>query len=208
MSWWTTHVTPRLVEVGSTSEGMLDYRRRVCAGLTGRVVELGFGGGANLEVLPPEVTSVVAIEPSDVAWQLSEKRRTRAGVPVERGGLDGQRIDLPDESVDSALSTLTLCTIPDAEAALREVVRVLGPGGALHFFEHGLAPDSGVERWQHRLEPLQMRLFDGCHLTRRIDDLVSGAGLVIETIERAYVPTPGFMRPWVYGYLGRAVRPA
>ena len=99
---------------------------------------------------------------------------------VERGGLDGQRLDLPDANVDSVLSTLTLCTIPDAEAALHEVVRVLRPGGALHFFEHGLAPDTDVERWQHRLEPLQMRVFDGCHLTRRIDRLVEGSGLVME----------------------------
>lgn len=208
MSWWTTHVTPRLVEVGSTSDDMLAYRRRVCAGLTGRVVELGFGGGANLEALPPEVTSIVAIEPSDVAWRLSEKRRARSTVSVERGGLDGQRLDLPDESADSVLSTFTLCTIPDAEAALDEVVRVLRPGRALHFFEHGLAPDADVERWQHRLEPMQMRIFDGCHLTRRIDQLVEGSGLVLDTIERAYAPSPGFMRPWLYGYLGRAVRPA
>jgi SAM-dependent methyltransferase len=208
VSWWTTHVTPRLVDVGSTSDDMLAYRRRVCAGLTGRVVELGFGGGANLEALPPEVTSIMAIEPSDVAWQLSQKRRARSAVRVERGGLDGQRLDLPDGNVDSVLSTLTLCTIPDAEAALHEVRRVLRPGGALHFFEHGLAPDTGVERWQHRLEPLQMRVFGGCHLTRRIDRLVEGSGLVIESIERAYAPSPGIMRPWLFGYLGRAVRPA
>jgi SAM-dependent methyltransferase len=206
MGWWATQVTPRLVEVGSTSEDMLALRRRVCEGLTGRVVELGFGGGANLEALPPGVTGIVAIEPSDVAWQLSEKRRARSSVPVERGGLDGQRLDLPDESADAVLSTLTLCTIPDVGTALREVVRVLRPGGALHFFEHGLAPDEDVERWQHRLEPLQMRLFDGCHLTRPIDQLVEEAGLVIEMIERAYLPAPAVMRPWVFGYLGRARR--
>jgi SAM-dependent methyltransferase len=208
VGWWTTQVTPRLVEVGSTSPDMLTYRQRVCDGLTGQVVELGFGGGANLEVLPPSVTRIIAIEPSDVAWQLSQKRRARSRVPVERGGLDGQRLDLPDESADAVLSTLTLCTIPDVEAALRGVVRVLRPGGSLHFFEHGLSPDADVERWQHRLEPVQRRVFDGCHLTRRIDELVTGAGLVLETIERAYAPGPGFMRPWVFAYLGRAIKPA
>ena len=148
----------------------------------------------------------MAIEPSDVAWGLSEKRRARASVPVERGGLDGQRLDLPDESVDGVLSTFTLCTIPDAAAALREVVRVLRPGAALHFFEHGLAPDAGVVRWQHRLEPLQKRAFAGCHLTRTIDEVVAGSGLCVEWIERDYGPFPRLMRPWGYGYLGRARR--
>ena len=206
MGLWSTQVTPRLVEYGSASEEMLVYRRRVCEGLTGRVVELGFGGGANLEALPPEVTGFVAIEPSDGAWRRSAERRARAGVPVERGGLDGQRLDLPDASVDAALSTLTLCTIPDADAALREVVRVLRPGGALHFFEHGLAPDDDVARWQRRIEPVQKRVFDGCHLTRQIDELVERSGLVMDWIERAYAPAPRPMRPWVYGYLGRARR--
>ena len=141
-----------------------------------------------------------------MAWRRSEKRRARAAVPVERGGLDGQRLDLPDASVDAVLSTLTLCTIPDADAALREVVRVLRPGGALHFFEHGLAPDDDVARWQRRIEPVQKRVFDGCHLTRPIDELVGRSGLVMEWLERAYQPGPRVMRPWVYGYLGRARR--
>jgi len=206
MGLWSTQVTPRLVECGSASEEMLVYRRRVCEGLTGRVVELGFGGGANLETLPSAVTSLVAIEPSDVAWRLSEKRRARSSVPVERGGLDGERLDLPDASADGVLSTFTLCTIPDADAALREVVRVLRPGGTLHFFEHGLAPDDGVVRWQRRLEPLQKRAFAGCHLTRSIDDLVARSGLVIEWLEKEYAPFPRLMRPWGYGYLGRARR--
>lgn len=209
MGLWARQVVPRLVEVGTGGEEMLAYRRRVCEGLTGRVVELGFGSGANLEALPATVTSLVAIEPSDVAWQLSQKRRDAAGVAgvaVERGGLDGQRLDLPDASADAVLSTFTLCTIPDADAALREVVRVLRPGGSLHFFEHGLAPDDDVVRWQHRLEPMQRRLFDGCHLTRSIDELVERSGLVMDRIERAYAPAPRPMRPWVYGYLGRARR--
>src|SRR4051794_14292214 len=206
MGLWSTYVTPRLVECGSTSEEMLAYRRRVCEGLSGRVLELGFGGGANLEALPSTVTSLVAIEPSDVAWALSEKRRTASHLPVERGGLDGQRLDLPDASADGALSTFTLCTIPDADAALREVARVLRPGTALHFFEHGLAPDDGVVRWQRRLEPLQKRAFAGCHLTRSIDDLVARSGLQLEWLDKEYGPFPRLMRPWGYGYLGRARR--
>jgi SAM-dependent methyltransferase len=206
MGVWARQVVPRLVEVGSGGEEMLAYRRRVCEGLTGRVVEIGFGSGANLEVLPSTVTSLVAIEPSDVAWRRSAERRGRVAVPIERGGLDGQRLDLPDASVDAALSTLTLCTIPDADAALSEVVRVLRPGGTLHFLEHGLAPDVDVVRWQRRVEPLQLRVFDGCHLTRPVDDLITHSGLVMEWLERAYTPGPRAMRPWLFGYLGRARR--
>ena len=199
MGVWSTQVTPRLVDLGSTSEAMLTYRRRVCAGLSGRVVELGFGGGPNLAALPPAVTAVVAIEPSDVAWELSADRRAASSVPVERGGLDGQRLDLPDASADAVLSTLALCTIPDAAAA-----RVLRPGGSLHFLEHGVAPDADVQRWQRRLEPLQKRLFDGCHLTRRIDELVAASGLLVTDLDAAYGPFPRAARPWSYIYRGRA----
>ena len=100
----------------------------------------------------------------------------RASVPVQRSGLDGQSLPFADDSFDTALSTWTLCTIPDVAAALREVRRVLRPGGTLHFVEHGLAPDERVRRWQHRLEPMQKRVFGGCHLTRPIVDLLTDAG--------------------------------
>ena len=89
-------------------------------------------------------------------------------MPVERSGLDGQSLPFADDSFDAALSTWTMCTIPDVDAALRELRRVLKPGGTLHFVEHGLAPDENVQRWQHRLEPMQKRVFGGCHLTRPI----------------------------------------
>jgi SAM-dependent methyltransferase len=125
---------------------------------------------------------------------------------VVRGGLDGQRLDLPDASADAVLSTFTLCTIPDVGAALAEVRRVLRPGGALHFLEHGIAPDEGVRRWQRRLEPLQKWAFDGCHLTRPIDRIVADSGLEVVDVDRAYAPMPRLMRPWAFGYLGRAVK--
>jgi SAM-dependent methyltransferase len=128
-------------------------------------------------------------------------------VPVERTGLDGQRIEAGDASYDAALSTFTLCTIPDVAAALAEVHRVLRPGGLFHFLEHGLAPDAGVVAWQHRLEPLQRRVFAGCHLTRDVPALVVDAGLEITLLEQRYLPGPRIGRPWTYGYLGRAVRP-
>lgn len=205
MGFWARQVTPRLV-AGNESDAIVDLRRRACAGLHGEVVELGFGSGNNVGLYPDAVTRVVAVEPSDVGWGLGEKRRAGSTVPVVRGGLDGQHLDLPDDSADTVLSTFTLCTIPDVAAALAEVRRVLRPGGALHFLEHGIAPDEGVRRWQRRLEPLQKWAFDGCHLTRPIDRIVADSGLEVVDLDRAYAPLPRLMRPWAFGYLGRAVK--
>ena len=207
MGIWATQVTPRLVAAGGEDEKVRALRARACEGLHGEVVELGFGSGLNIGLYPPAVTRVVAVEPSDVAWELGAQRRARSPIPIVRGDLDGQWLSLPDASADAVLSTFTLCTIPDVGRALAEVRRVLRPGAALHFLEHGIAPEEGVQRWQRVIEPVQKKVFDGCHLTRPIDRLVEESGLVVEDIERAYAPMPKVMRPWVFGYLGRAVRP-
>jgi SAM-dependent methyltransferase len=180
-------------------------RRAVCAGLTGQVVEIGFGTGANLPFLPPEVTGVWAVEPSDASWRLSEKLRAEAAVPVVRAGLNGEHLELGDASMDSALVTLSLCSIPDLAGALAELRRVLRPGGALHYLEHGLAPDAGTARWQHRLEPFQKRVFGGCHLTRDIPTLLTEAGFTLQGDSAAYLPAPRLGHPWLYVYTGRAV---
>ena len=149
------------------------------------------------------MTRVAAVEPSDVAWGLAAPRVAASPVAVDRAGLDGARLDLPDASFDSALSTFTLCTVPAVESALTEIRRVLRPGGALHFLEHGLAPDPAVVRWQRRLQPLQLRVGGGCHLDRPIADLVRGSGLEIEWLDTFYAGRP---RAYAHVYLGRAVR--
>jgi SAM-dependent methyltransferase len=132
------------------------------------------------------VTQVAAVEPSDLGWKLAGSRLKASSVPVQRSGLDGQSLPLADDSYDAALSTWTLCTIPDAAAALREVRRVLKPGGTLHFLEHGLAPDERVRRWQRRLDPLEQRIFGGCHFTRPIVDLLTAAGFTITDLDVFY----------------------
>ena len=186
MSAYGDHVLPRIINVVCNLKEARLQRERVCADLAGEVVEIGFGSGLNVPFYPAAVTRVAAVEPSEVGWKLARERVSSASVPVERSGLDGQALPFADDSFDAAVSTWTMCTIPDIDAALRELRRVLRPGAALHFVEHGLAPDEKVVRWQHRLEPVQKKLFGGCHLTRDVPDLLRGAGFEITSLDRYY----------------------
>ena len=203
MSWRTDRALPHVTDRLLGARDIHRLRERVCAGLHGEVVEIGFGSGLNVGHYPPAVTRVAAVEPSDVAWRLAEPRVAASPAAVDRAGLDGARLDLPDASFDCALSTFTLCTVPGVESALAEIRRVLRPGGALHFLEHGLAPDPAVVRWQRRLQPLQLRVGGGCHLDRPVADLVRGSGLEIEWLDTFYAGRP---RAYAHVYLGRAVR--
>lgn len=205
MGLWETRVVPRIVDRTCGIPQLDPLRRRACDGLRGRVVEIGFGSGCNIGRYPSAVTEIVAVEPSDVAWRLSSPRRSDSTIPVSRVGLDGARLPLADASVDTGLVTFSLCTIPDVAGALAELRRVLRPGGTIGFAEHGLSPDRAVERWQHRLDGLQQRLFGGCHLTRDIPRLIESAGFTIAALEQSYLPGPELSRPWGYLSVGRAV---
>lgn len=200
MGLYAERVLPRIINVACGMKWANPLRSRVCEGLHGHVLEIGFGSGRNIPFYPDSVTGVAAIEPADLGWKLASKRLADSTIPVERSGIDGQSVPLPDDSCDTALSTWTLCTIPDAVAALHEVRRVLKPGGTLHFVEHGLAPDEKVRRWQHRLEPIQKRLFGGCHLTRPIADLLTSAGFTITAIDVFYEKgAPKFLAAYSLG---------
>src|SRR4029434_10735681 len=178
-------------------------RAKVCQGLHGRVLEIGFGTGLNLHHYPAAVTEILVVDPSESAMRLAQPREALASAPIERIGRDGARLALPDGLVDCVLSTYTLCTISAVDAALREVHRVLKPEGALHFLEHGRAPTESVRRWQRRLHPVHGRIAGGCHLDRPIDDLISHAGLMIPELETGCGDGP---RPFSYLYRGRALQ--
>jgi ubiquinone/menaquinone biosynthesis C-methylase UbiE len=202
MGVYSEQLLPRILDVACDSKEAHPQRRRVCEGLAGDVVEIGFGSGLNVPFYPPAVTQVTAVEPADVAWKLAGKRLRDARVPVHRAGLDAGSLPFPDDRFDAVLSTWTMCTIPDIAAALGELRRVLKPDGALHFVEHGLAPDERVRRWQHRLEPVQKRLFGGCHLTRSIVDLLRNGGFAISELDVYY--EKGTPRPLGANSLGVA----
>jgi len=206
MGLYGDKILPRIInaECGDTRTEPL--RRRVCAGLAGEVVEIGFGSGLNVPFYPPAVARVAAIEPSALGWNLAARRIAKASVPVHRAGRDGQSLPLADHSHDAALSTWTLCTITDAGAALRELRRVLRPGATLHFLEHGLAPDEEVRRRQRRLDPVHRRLGGGCRITRPISGLVAAAGFTITELEAFY--QDGVSKATGALVLGTALAPA
>jgi SAM-dependent methyltransferase len=204
MGIYGDQVLPRLQDKVMGRKPNREVRARVCAGLSGDVVEIGFGTGLNTRYYPPDVTRVLAIEPSAICMRIAEPRIARSSVPVESAGLTGEHLDLESDSYDAVLSTWTLCTIPNLAAALSEIRRVLKPGAALHFVEHGHAPDRKVERWQRRIEPMNKRLAGGCHLTRKIPDLIEQAGFVVEQLETYYFE--GEPKPFGYTFEGRAVK--
>jgi SAM-dependent methyltransferase len=175
------------------------------AGARGEVLEIGFGSGLNLPHYPAPVTRVVAVEPNALVSDRARERIAAARVPVDVAALraDGE---LPFDAgrFDCAVSTWTMCTIPDVPAALREVYRVLKPGGRLLFVEHGLAPDEGVRQWQRRLNPINRFLGQGCNLDRDIEALVRHSPLRVERCATFYLPsTP---RIGGFTYRGAAVK--
>ena len=203
MGFYVERVLPHITDVALSGREVEEARARVCAGLDGEVLEVGFGSGRNVAHYPSTVARVRAVDPATSARALAARRVAASTVPVEHVGLDGERLPLEDASVDHVLTTWTLCTIPDVEQALREVRRVLRPGGALHFVEHGRAPQPGVARWQDRLTPLQRKVFGGCHLNRPIDELISRSGLTPTRMHASYASGP---KPWAYQFEGVATR--
>jgi ubiquinone/menaquinone biosynthesis C-methylase UbiE len=202
VSFYGDRVLPRVINVVMNTAETRKVRQRVCAGLAGDVVEIGFGTGHNLPFLPADVRSLRAVEPAGLGVRLAQSRIEASPVPVEIVGLDGQQLPIDDASADAVLCTWSLCTIPDAVAAVREMRRILRPGGRLHFVEHGAAPDAGVRRWQDRLNGVQRRLAGGCHLNRDIPGILTAGGLPPTELQTFYAP--GEPKPWRYLFEGRA----
>jgi len=204
VGFYDEQVLPRAIDLVMDTGVMRKLRKRTLAPVSGTVLEVGFGSGLNLPFYPSAVERLLAVDPAMVGRKLAGKRLDAVEFDVEFVGLDGQQIPLDDDAVDSAVCTWTLCTIPDADRALREVARILRPGGTLRFVEHGRHPDPGVARWQDRLNPIQNRFAGGCNLNRPIDDIVRDAGFALDELDTFAMPGPRFI---TWSYLGTA-RPA
>ena len=186
MSFYQRHVFPRLLHLAMRQAVLVPFRRRVIGAAEGRVLEVGIGSGLNLPLYGPSVRAVIGLEPSPELLRMARERAASAAIPVELLEAVAESVPLDDASVDTVVTTWTLCTIPDAPRALAELRRVLRPGGALLFIEHGRAPEPGVARWQDRLDPIEMRIAGGCMFSRPIVSLLTGAGFTISEVDVFY----------------------
>ncbi len=184
------HVLPVLIDFAMRQHQLADYRNRVVPAAEGRVLEVGIGSGLNLPLYAASVDEIVGLDPSPQLLAKAREAAERIGIPVELIEGSAERIPLDNKSIDTVITTWTLCSIPDVQGALREMRRVLKPDGRLLFVEHGRAPDRGVAVWQDRLTPLWRRIGGGCHLNRAVDDLLETSGFKIERIEQGYMRGP------------------
>ncbi|SRR6266403_233416 len=187
MPFYRNHIYPRLVSALGDPKPIREVRQRMIPLAQGEVLEIGVGPGVNFVLYDPKkVSKVYALEPNPGMIRLAEQHR-RTELNVEFLNLPGERIPLGDGSVDTVVSTFTLCTIPGVADAIRGIGRVLRPGGQFLFFEHGLSPDIRVRRWQERTEPLFQWAFEGCHVTRDIPALIKEGGFRVERMETGYL---------------------
>jgi len=201
VGFYEDRVLPHLVNLTMRNRRLIPYRERVILAAEGRVLEIGVGSGLNLPFYPAPVREIVGLEPAPRLLAMSRRLASRSYLPVKFIEGSAEMIPLDDRSVDTVVSTWTLCTIPALSRALEEMRRVLTSGGQLLFVEHGAAPDDNVRKWQDRLTPAWKRIGGGCHLNRPIPTIVESAGFTITRLETGYMKGP---KPMSFLYEGRA----
>jgi ubiquinone/menaquinone biosynthesis C-methylase UbiE len=201
MNIYEKYVLPRLIHLAMRNKAARAERARFVPLASGTVLEIGVGSGLNVPFYGSKVRTLWALDPSRELWKIARRRVARASFPIELLPSLAERIPLGDMTVDSVVTTWTLCSIPNPAQALTEMRRVLKPEGQLIFVEHGRSPDPGVRVWQDRLNPLWRRVAGGCNLNRQIEDLIVAAGFHVRQIERAYNRGP---KAFSYLYKGVA----
>lgn len=188
MALYRDHIYPHLVSLLGDPKPIQEIRRRMIPLAQGNVLEVGVGPGVNfVHYDPAKVTKLYALEPNPGMIRMAEQQRKRTELNIEFVDLPGERLPLEDNTVDTVVSTFTLCTIPGVSQAIQGIRRILKPEGRFIFFEHGLSPDANVSRWQRRTEPLFQWAFEGCHVTRDVPTLIKDGGFKIEQIDTAYL---------------------
>ena len=201
MGFYNDVVLPRLCHLAMRNRRLLPYRERVISAAEGRVLEVGIGSGLNLPLYRAPVREILAIDPAPRLVAMARASLGR-GLPVSFIEASAEAIPLEDRSIDTIVSTWTLCTIPQAVTALGEMRRVLRPGGRLLFVEHGLAPDEHVRWWQDLMTPAWTRISGGCHLNRPIPSIIEASGFRVDRLESGYMP--GGLKPMAFIYEGSA----
>jgi ubiquinone/menaquinone biosynthesis C-methylase UbiE len=201
MNFYDRWVLPPILDLVMQQAQLEKYRRELVGAATGRVLEVGVGSGLNFPLYGKQVATVLGIDPSPRLLAIARRRAAAAGVRANLLLGSATAIPLADSTVNTVLMTWTLCSIPDPLAALREMGRVLKPCGQLLFVEHGLSPETPVNRWQRRLTPMWRHIAGGCHLDRKVDDLIRSTGFEMTELRTEYATGP---RPMTYMYLGRA----
>lgn len=201
MGFYRDVILPRLCHLAMRNERLVPYRERVIGAAEGRVLEIGVGSGLNLPFYRPAVHDVLALEPAAPLIEMARRTSRKANMPVRFLEASAEVVPLDDHSVDTVVTTWTLCSIPQAAMALGEMRRVLRPSGRLLFVEHGLAPDESVRRWQDWLTPAWRRISGGCHLNRPIQQMIEGNGFRIDRLETGYMAGP---KPMTFMYEGSA----
>jgi SAM-dependent methyltransferase len=202
MGFYKRVILPRLCDIAMRSKRLTPYRARVIGAAEGRVLEVGAGSGLNFALYRPAAREILALEPDPALLAMAERNAGRAMRPIQFLEASAQQIPLSDKSVDTVVTTWTLCTIPDAAEAVREMRRVLRPSGHLLFVEHGLAPEAYVQTWQNRLTPIWQCVSGGCHLNRPILDIIGKGGFKVDGFKAGYMPGPRIMT-FIYEGIGR-----
>lgn len=205
MNPYERYLLPRLTDIAMRVSEVKRYRAALIPRARGAVLEIGIGSGLNLPYYAASVERVDGIDPSRELLAMTRGRRASSPVPLNLVAGSAEALPFEDASIDAAVTTFTLCSVGDPLAALREVKRVLKPGGTLLFAEHGLAPDASVRRWQHRLNPLWKHVAGGCNLDRPIDALIAAAGFAVDDLSRGYAGGPRFLS-YVYSGSARAAK--
>lgn len=203
MGIYTKYVLPKLIDTACSQPPMQALRSRYVSRAHGDVLEIGIGSGLNLSHYGESVTSITGLDPAAELTVMAKRRARDAAAPVEVLQVSGEEIPADDARFDSLVCTWTLCSIPNVYRALREMHRVLKPGGNLYFVEHGLSPEQSVQGWQRRIEPLWKKIGGGCHLTRKADDLIQDAGFILGEQDAGYQPGPRFAAYMTHGVATR-----